>query len=338
MAQAVSVEEFDLTGYASGTSIELTTSSVFNYYRLYTTVVASGAMDVAAATVPTGVVVFNVILDADITFGGVGSFTFFGVSVAESYLIQGTLLTATYNGASYAVSIQPSFSQSGFIQGSDIADTTIPLTKLTALPSAQIVVGSAGNVPTAVAMSGDVAISNTGATTIQAAAVDTAELAAGAVTTEKIENEAVTTAKLDTTLQAYLNQNITLAYESVTIPTADVLTGNSVPVVLVGAVAGKIIKPLFVLETITFNSIAYTTNLTTQIIYNGASDAYLTAPTTFLSGTTTKTIEMSYNAINAVTDTQILANADLLWKVASGDPLAGDGSVTVTLIYVLLDA
>jgi hypothetical protein len=54
----------------------------------------------------------------------------------------------------------------------------IAYSKLAALPSAEILVGSAGNVATAVAMSGDVAIANTGATTIQAGAVDKAMLAA----------------------------------------------------------------------------------------------------------------------------------------------------------------
>jgi hypothetical protein len=55
----------------------------------------------------------------------------------------------------------------------------IAFSKLAALPSAEILVGSAGNVATAVAMSGDVAISNTGATTIQAGAIDLGMLSAG---------------------------------------------------------------------------------------------------------------------------------------------------------------
>jgi hypothetical protein len=46
------------------------------------------------------------------------------------------------------------------------------------LPAAQIIVGSAGNVATAVAMSGDVAITTAGATTIQASAVQKSMLAA----------------------------------------------------------------------------------------------------------------------------------------------------------------
>lgn len=54
------------------------------------------------------------------------------------------------------------------------------------LPSAEIIVGNASNVATAVAMSGDVHISNAGATTIQA----------GAVTGSKIANNAVDYAQL----------------------------------------------------------------------------------------------------------------------------------------------
>lgn len=68
----------------------------------------------------------------------------------------------------------------GAIVNADVnAAAAIAFSKLAALPSAQILVGSAGNVATAVAMSGDVAISNTGATTIQAGAIDLAMLSAG---------------------------------------------------------------------------------------------------------------------------------------------------------------
>lgn len=48
----------------------------------------------------------------------------------------------------------------------------IAFSKLETLASANILVGSAGGVPTSVAMTGDIAIDNAGATTIQAAAVD----------------------------------------------------------------------------------------------------------------------------------------------------------------------
>jgi hypothetical protein len=206
------------------------------------------------------------------------------------------------------------------------------------LPSAEIIVGSGANVPTAVAMSGDATIDNAGVVTIANDAVTTVKIINDAVTTPKIIDEAVTLPKLDTSLQAYFSTASSLIFKTLTIPTAEVLTGNSAPVEVVGAVAGKIIMPLFVLSTLTYNSVAYTTNLRTQIIYDGATDALLETPTQFLSGTTTKTILMNVNNINGVTDTQVLDNAALLWKVETGDPLAGDGSVTLNIVYVLLDA
>jgi hypothetical protein len=335
MAQAVSVEEFDLTGYASGTSIELTTSSVFNYYRLYTTVVASGAMDVAAATVPTGVVVFNVILDADITFGGGGSFTFFGVSVAESYLKQGTLLTATYNGASYAVSIQPSFSQSGFIQGSDIADTTIPLTKLTALPSAQIVVGSSGNVPTAVTMSGDATLSNTGALSIAAGAIGDTELAVDAVRANKIKDGEIGTAKLEASLQAFFSNSATEYYQELAIPAASVLTLFATPVTIVAAQGSgkKIIVKRATLE-VDFNTTAYTTNGTLELACSGAGAAQATSTANNgLFASVSRESNIAINSAAGVGDSVIIANTALVVRVASANPAAGNSDITVRVWY-----
>jgi hypothetical protein len=68
----------------------------------------------------------------------------------------------------------------GVIVNADInAAAGIAFSKLAALPSAQILVGSAGNAATAVAMSGDVTINNAGATTIGAGAIDLAMLSAG---------------------------------------------------------------------------------------------------------------------------------------------------------------
>lgn len=337
MAQAVSVEQFDLTGYASGTPIPLTTSSTYNYYRLYTNITASGGMTVAAATVPTGVVVFEVLLDATITFGGGGSFTFFGASLSESYLQAGTILKATYDGSAYAVSILPSFSKSDFIQGTDIVDTTIALTKLAALPSAEIIVGSGANVPTAVAMSGDATIDNAGAVTIANDAVTTVKIVDDAVTTPKIIDEAVTLPKLDTSLQAYFSTASTIIYKEVTIPTADVLTGFATPVVLVGAVAGKIILPVYVIEELDFNSVAYATNGRTYIKHDGATDPiFEVSANSFLFGTVSKSILMTSTAPTAVTDTQLLVNADLLWTVDSANPTAGDSDITIKISYILV--
>lgn len=66
------------------------------------------------------------------------------------------------------------------------AAAAIDFSKLAALASGHIIVGSAGTVPTSVAMSGDVAIIASGATTVQN----------NAITTVKILNANVTLAKL----------------------------------------------------------------------------------------------------------------------------------------------
>ena len=70
--------------------------------------------------------------------------------------------------------------QAGAIVNADVnAAAAIAFSKLAALPSAQLLVGSAGNVATSVAMTGDVTIDNAGATTIGAGVIDLAMLSAG---------------------------------------------------------------------------------------------------------------------------------------------------------------
>ncbi len=69
----------------------------------------------------------------------------------------------------------------GVIVNADVkASAAIAFSKLAALPSANSLVGSAGNVATAVAMTGDIAITNTGVTAIQAGAIVNADVNAAA--------------------------------------------------------------------------------------------------------------------------------------------------------------
>lgn len=77
--------------------------------------------------------------------------------------------------------------QSGVIVNADInASAGIAFSKLAALTSSQILVGSAGNVVTAVALSGDATISNTGALTIANNAITTVKIADANVTLGKL--------------------------------------------------------------------------------------------------------------------------------------------------------
>lgn len=81
---------------------------------------------------------------------------------------------------------------SGAIVNADInASAAIALSKLAALTSGRIVVGSTGNVPTAVTMSGDATIIASGALTIANSAISTVKIAANAVTAAKTSGVAV---------------------------------------------------------------------------------------------------------------------------------------------------
>lgn len=68
--------------------------------------------------------------------------------------------------------------------------------QITGATSGQLLVANSSGVVTAVTISGDVSVSNTGAANISSGAVGTDELAANAVTTGKINDGAVTQAKL----------------------------------------------------------------------------------------------------------------------------------------------
>lgn len=339
MAQAVSVEQKDLSAVAGGGAITLTTSSVFNLYRLYTDTTITAAATVVASDVPVGVVSFNILLDADITIGGAGSFTVFGTSIPERLLQKGTIFTAVYNGSSYVVSTSTPLTVSDVVANTNIVDATITLGKLALVTAGYIIVANGSGQFTAVAMSGDITISNSGVVTIGAGKITSGMLAVDSVREASIKDGNVTVAKLSTDVQAYLNQNTTLAYFSVPIPTAEVLTGHSVPVVLVGAVAGKIIQPLHVWEAMDYNSVAYATNGVCHVELDGSTIPLFTSTANgFLFGTRTRKVPMTANASTGATDTQLVANADLLWSVNSANPTLGNSDIIVSGLYILVDA
>jgi len=135
--------------------------------------------------------------------------------------------------------------QAGVIVNADInAAAAIAYSKLAALTSGDILVGSAGNVPTAVAMSGDATIIASGALTI----------AANAITTAKILNANVTLAKLSAGITPsnvikFAAQYTTLggaAAEAITI--AGALATDLAFVQLVG-VAGNVVTVLHAVVT-----------------------------------------------------------------------------------------
>ena len=131
-----------------------------------------------------------------------------------------------------------------------------------------------------------------------------------------------------------VNNCVCIKSASLTIATADVLTLNSVPLTIVGAVAGYAIEVISASATVNFNTTAYATNVNLTVGCSGA--VKVQAAQIILSGTVSATRRLSIQAATAVTDTQLIANADLNVSVATGDPTAGDSDITVNVIYQLI--
>ncbi len=336
MAQYTSYQKVDLSAYAAGGTIQLTLATG-NYFVLYNNVTLGGGLTITDDGTPVEGNLFMVRFDGTITTGA-SPVSFFGQTVAEPYLQDGMFAMAYYDGSAYQVSIMPSFLANEFIVAANIKDNTISLAKLVTGTSGFVVMYNGSGVATATAISGDITVSATGVTAIGAAKVVAGMIASNAVRTASIQDGNVTLAKLSSDLQAYFATSNTLIAAAVTIPTAEVLTAFTTPVVLVGAVAGKTIKPVGdIYQSMDYLGVPYTTNGITRVYHNGASINIATATANgFLFGTVDREVRMTPVYATGATDTQYLVNADLLWSVASADPAAGTADVTVSFTYQLV--
>ena len=125
---------------------------------------------------------------------------------------------------------------------------------------------------------------------------------------------------------------------SLTIASADVLTLNSTPLTIVGAVAGYAIEVVSASVKIAFGSVAYATNTTLQLQIAGADDNVGQIGNNILLATVDQ-ISSAYAPSNPSSgQTQVLANAALQVKAANGDPTTGDSDITVYVNYRLIPA
>lgn len=125
---------------------------------------------------------------------------------------------------------------SGLITNADVAsNAAIAFSKLEALPSANVIVGSATNVPTAVALTGDIAISDAGVTSIASGVIVNADVNASA---------AIAYSKLSLTnsiVNADINASALIDYGKLaSLPSTQILVGSSGNVATPRAVTGDI--------------------------------------------------------------------------------------------------
>jgi hypothetical protein len=123
---------------------------------------------------------------------------------------------------------------------------------------------------------------------------------------------------------------------SLTIASADVLTLNTTPLTIVGAVAGYAIEVVSASVKIAFGSVAYATNVNLTIENSGVTDTQFALQC--LNSTVSTIRRLNGQTATGTTDTQLLENTDLVVSVATGNPTAGDSDITVYVNYRLIPA
>ena len=124
---------------------------------------------------------------------------------------------------------------------------------------------------------------------------------------------------------------------SLTIASADVLTLNTTPLTIVGAVAGYAIEVVSASVKIDSPGAPYATNVGLELICNGAT-VKQAVNLSALNSSVTSVRRFSIGGSTGATDTQVIANADLLVQVPTGNPTAGDADITVFVNYRLIPA
>lgn len=123
---------------------------------------------------------------------------------------------------------------------------------------------------------------------------------------------------------------------SLTIASADVLTLNTTPLTIVGAVAGYAIEVISASFSLDFNSTAYATNTYLALQTKNAGAAQITSNE--LDGTTSRIMRFLEPVNPAPSQTQLVVNSPLQVTVLNGNPTAGDSDITVFVNYRLIPA
>lgn len=274
--------------------------------------------------------------------GGVtqGAFAveFFGVELTDDQALVKQEVSCYYNGTAWEVRITKDSSDGNEdILGGDIvdesvstnkiADDAITLGKMAHLAArGYLIRGGVSGAPEGVnaVTSGNLVMGNGTDVVSQAMSGDATINGSGVIA---IGAGKVTTAMLAFTLADQLLE------ASLTIPTASVLTLNGTPLTIVAAPgAGKYIEVVSASCTMTFVSAAYATNTTLQLICTGADIAQV-QDTAILISTVTKNTKFKDVTSATAGQTQIITNAALQVKIATGNATLGDSNLIIKCLY-----
>jgi hypothetical protein len=119
------------------------------------------------------------------------------------------------------------------------------------------------------------------------------------------------------------------------IPTAQVLTLNSVPVAFGLTVpSGYYVQPISVAASLDYNSIAYATNTRVGIRFIGAANGLSVFGNAFLSSASDAFFSIGHSS---PTGTNVIVNTDIEAYVETGNPTAGNSDITIYLTYTLIE-
>jgi len=130
---------------------------------------------------------------------------------------------------------------------------------------------------------------------------------------------------------------IALGLAEVNIGAAQVAQSNTTPVLVKAAPgASSIDFPLAMIVSCTFNGVAYTTNLNGSLWQSSAAQPAITK--TGLLGFTSSMFQAAMWLPIGSAATQIVTNQPTYYRTETSDPLAGDGSIAVKMLYAKLKA
>ncbi len=214
----------------------------------------------------------------------------------------------------------------GVIVNADInAAAAISFSKLAALPSGDLLVGSAGNVATAVAVTGDVTISNTGVTAIAAGVIVNADISGSAA--------------IDFSKLASLTSGNILVGSAGNVPASVAMSGDAT-IIASGAltIANNAITTAKILNAnVTLAKLAagitpsHVIKFANQVTTVGGNAAEAFVVTGAVAATDRAYVQMVDNGTNNVTVLQAVVTNDTLTVTFSADP-GNDAVINYQLI------